>query len=50
MASIALKVSIAWWIKPYFYILATMCAITGCEPNYERVKYWINRAIKVKCV
>jgi hypothetical protein len=43
-----LNVSIAWWLTPYFYLLATMCAITGREPNYDRVNYWIGKAVKVK--
>ncbi len=45
---LALKVSLAWWIKPYFYCLATMSALTGMEPSYERVSYWIGKAIKIK--
>lgn len=45
---LALKVSFAWWLKPYFYGLAIMSAITGLEPDYERAKYWINRAMKVR--
>lgn len=47
--TLTMKVSIAWWwLKPYFYILATVCALTWLEPNYERVNYWINKAVKVK--
>jgi disulfide bond formation protein DsbB len=43
-----IEVRVAWWLKPYFYVLATIHALTGCEPNYERVQYWINRAITAK--
>jgi hypothetical protein len=42
------RVKVAWWLAPYFHCLAAMCAITGREPNYERVQYWINRAITAK--
>lgn len=48
MAMLTFKVRIAWWLKPYFYVLATISAITGMEPNYERVNYWIKRAVTVK--
>lgn len=46
--TMAFKVTVAWWLKPYFYGLATMSALSGMEPNYERAKYWINKAVKVK--
>lgn len=48
MATCALKIHVAWWLKPYFYVLATIHAVTGCEPNYERVQYWIRKAVTVK--
>lgn len=50
MASLTLKckVTVAWWLKPYFYCLASIAALTGLEPNYERVNYWINKAVKVR--
>jgi hypothetical protein len=46
--TLKLRVKVAWWIKPYLYGVITMCAITGCEPNQERVQYWISRAVSVK--
>jgi hypothetical protein len=42
------EVRIAWWLKPYFYMLALICAFTGREPNYERVQYWIRKAVTKK--
>jgi hypothetical protein len=47
---VTFRVGLAWWLKPYFYVLATLCAITGIEPNYERVNYWIDRAIKIRVI
>ena len=50
MARLTLKVRIAWWLKPYFYALATISALTGLEPNYDRVNYWINKAMRLEIV
>lgn len=46
--SITLRITMAWWWKPYVYGLATMAAITGREPNWERVNVWVKRAMKVR--
>lgn len=48
MAKLTVKLHIAWWLKPYFYMLALVCAFTGREPNYERVKYWVSKAVTAK--
>jgi hypothetical protein len=49
MATITLHVRLAWWWKPYIYGLATMAALTGAEPNWDRVNYWIGRAMTLGC-
>lgn len=49
-STLTLKVSVAWWLKPYCYMLATISALTGMEPDWERVNYWIGRAVRVKVV
>jgi len=46
--SITLRITMAWWWKPYVYGMATMAAITGREPNWERVNVWVKRAMKVR--
>jgi hypothetical protein len=46
--TMTLKISLAWWLKPYIYILAAIGALTGQEPNWDRVNYWIGKAVKVK--
>ncbi len=50
IGTIAYNVRVAWWLKLYFYGLATLCAITGCEPNWQHVKYWINKGVTVKAI
>lgn len=44
------KVTVAWWLMPYFYVLAAMSAITGREPDWDKVTYWIDRALTAKIV
>lgn len=46
-ATLTLKVSVAWWIKPYLYCVALMCFITRQEPNMDKVGYWVGKAIKI---
>ena len=46
--SFTLKVRVAWWLTPYMYGVAIISALTGREPDWERVNRWINRAITAK--
>jgi hypothetical protein len=46
--NLKIRVTIAWWLIPYFYVLASIAVLTGLEPNYDRVNYWINKAVKAK--
>lgn len=50
MANVNLVVTIklAWWLRLYIYGIATMAAITGAEPNWGRVKYWVARGTTAK--
>lgn len=45
-----IKVVQAWWLQPYFYYLAAFCALTGCEPDEEKLKAIIDRALEMKIV
>ena len=36
----------AWWLTPYFYVLATISALTGRDPDWKKVEYWIAKALK----
>ncbi|MBZ2208494.1 hypothetical protein [Massilia soli] len=40
----------AWWLTPYFYCLAAFCALTGQEPDIDKLKAVIDRALKTKIV
>lgn len=47
MISVRARVRVAWWLKLHFYGLATCCALTGREPDWGRVSYWINKGVCV---
>ncbi|ATQ78293.1 hypothetical protein CR152_30115 [Massilia violaceinigra] len=41
----ALNVRVAWWLMPYLRTLAFICAVTGMEPNMNRVKRVIDKGV-----
>lgn len=50
MATMNMKISVkrAWWLTPYFYGLATVAALTGREPDWNKVNAVIRRAVTFK--
>ena len=50
MATFTIIVKQAWWLAPYFYCLAAFCAITGCQPDEDKLKRIIDKALKPKVV
>ena len=50
MASNTVQLYIAWRLKPYCHLLAAFCAITDCEPDWDKFQKVLNRAIKIKSV
>jgi len=45
-----LKVSVAWWLKPYLYALAAFYRVTGFEPDMQKLEAMGMRAMSVKVV
>lgn len=37
----------AWWWRLYVSGVLLMVQITGREPNYEKIRYWSTRAVRV---
>lgn len=48
MATMTIRISLAWWVAPYLRTVAFMCHLAGAEPNMERVGYWVVKGIKIK--
>ena len=46
--NITLSVHVAWWVKPYCYLLSVFCGITGMEPDMDKVERTIHKGITVK--
>ncbi len=49
-AQIVLKLSLAWWVRPYVFGVVTMSMLAGLEPDWDKVTAKVMRAIKVKVV
>jgi hypothetical protein len=46
--TIAVRMSVAWWLRWYILGVALMCRMTGCAPDMGRVERWISRATKLR--
>lgn len=42
-----LSVTIAWWLKPYLFVLALLCVMTGRVANQAKLEATIKRAMRV---
>lgn len=38
----------AWWLGLYTGSIKVMILLTGQEPNWERVEFWVRKAIQVR--
>ena len=47
-ATITVTVRVRWWLRLYLYGVTWCCWITGCEPNLDRVGYWIMRGVRIE--
>lgn len=47
LASIVVKVKVAWWLPPYLSMLNLFCLLFGTTPDMSKLDRTIHRAIKV---
>ncbi|WP_174978690.1 hypothetical protein [Pandoraea terrigena] len=47
MAQIKLRVTFAWWLKPYIFALAFCAVLAGTTPDAEKLGRVIKRAVRV---
>ena len=45
-----IEITVAWWLTPYFYVLAFLCAIFGTEADEGKLNRVIARAMRAKVV
>lgn len=46
--TIKVRVTVAWWLKPYLTALIFLCRLHNTEPDEEKLKRVIARAIRVR--
>jgi hypothetical protein len=46
--TITLRVTYAWWLRPYLNTVIALCGLFNAEPNMDRVSHWIGKGIKLK--
>lgn len=47
-ASIVIDVSFAWWLRPYLSVLVFFCLPHGSQPDPDRLRKVINRAVSIR--
>lgn len=50
MQTLTVRVRTAWWLVPYLHALAFFAAISGREPDLEKFRAVVDRALKVEPV
>lgn len=49
-ARVKLRVYMAWWWRYYARGVAAMTALTGLQPDPDKVRAWARRAVRVKVI
>ncbi|WP_175837089.1 hypothetical protein [Burkholderia anthina] len=42
-----IQISFAWWLKPYLFVLAWFCVVTGQGADEAKLEAKIKRAMRV---
>ena len=37
-----------WWLKHYLLGVVLIARLTGCQPSRERMRYWVDKGIKIE--
>lgn len=46
--TIKVRMTVAWWLKPYLTALLFVCRLHNVEPDEEKLKRVIARAVRVR--
>lgn len=46
--TVSLRVTVAWWLKPYLTAALFFCRLRNTEPDEEKLRRVIARAIRVR--
>lgn len=48
MTTIAFKVRVSWWVKPYIRAVGVFCAITGLQPDTDKISQTVMRGMRLE--
>jgi hypothetical protein len=40
----------AWWLQVYLFTLNALRHLLDCEPNMERVEYWLKKGMRFEFI
>lgn len=43
-----LQVHVSWWLQHYLSAVSLCAALTGLEPDMNRVRWWIARGVSLR--
>lgn len=46
--AIKIKVTVAWWLKPYIWGVVTTSVLAGLEPDWDKVARMVRRSLRAK--
>jgi hypothetical protein len=46
--TITIRVELAWWLRPFLWLLETFCLASGGQPDPERLEKVIKAAIRYR--
>jgi hypothetical protein len=48
VSRITVSIRLAWWLRAYLHGVRLISELTGLEPDYDKVSYWVSRGTKLK--
>lgn len=42
---VVVQLRVRWWLKWYIRSVVLFAGMTGLEPNWDRVEFWVRRAL-----
>lgn len=48
--NVVVQLRVRWWLKWYVRFVVLVAGMTGLEPNWDRVEFWLRRALHWRVV
>ena len=49
-STLTLSVKVAWWVKPYINAVSMFSALTGLDPDLDKIAALVFRGVKMEIV